>query len=76
MNKRNVFVGVAAVLFLIVVLGSILVSQWPAGSLHSTDNYAFGNTIFNDYGLAILVVGVTLFVSMLGGIYIAQEEKE
>jgi NADH:ubiquinone oxidoreductase subunit 6 (subunit J) len=76
MNKRNVFVGVAAVLFLAVVLGTILLSQWPAGSLHATDNYELGNAIFNDYGLAILIVGVTLFVSMLGGVYIAQEEKE
>jgi NADH:ubiquinone oxidoreductase subunit 6 (subunit J) len=76
MNKRRVFVGVAAVLFLAVVLGSILLSQWPAGSLHSTDNQALGDAIFNEYGLAILVVGVTLFVSMLGGVYIAQEEEE
>lgn len=76
MNKRKIFVGVAAVLFLAVVLGSILLSQWPAGSLHATDNQAFGNAIFNDYGLAILVVGITLFVSMLGGVYIAQEENE
>lgn len=76
MNKTKAFIGVAAVLFLVVVLGSILLSQWPAGSLHSTDNHALGNAIFNDYGLAILIVGVTLFVSMLGGVYIAQEEKE
>jgi NADH:ubiquinone oxidoreductase subunit 6 (subunit J) len=76
MNKRKILVGVAAVLFLVVVLGAILLSQWPAGSLHSTDNHQFGNAIFNDYGLAILIVGITLFVSMLGGVYIAQEEKE
>lgn len=76
MNKRNVFVGVAALLFLVVVLGSILLSQWPAGTLQSTDNFEFGNAIFNEYGLAVLVVGITLFVSMLGGVYIAQEEKE
>jgi NADH:ubiquinone oxidoreductase subunit 6 (subunit J) len=76
MNKRNVLVGVAAVLFLVVVLGSVLVSSWPAGSLHATNNQSLGETIFNQYGLAILVVGITLFVSMLGGVYIAQEEKE
>jgi len=76
MNKRNVFVGIAAVLFLIVVVGSILATQWPAGSLGTTSNQDFGNAIFNEYGFAVLIVGITLFVSMLGGVYIAQEEKE
>ena len=76
MNRRNVFVGIAVLLFLLVVLGSILSSQWPSGTLHSTDSNSLSSTIFNDYGLAVLVVGLVLFVSMLGGVYLAQEEKK
>jgi len=76
MNKRSVFVGIAALLFLIVVVGSILATSWSAGSLGTTNNNQFSGAIFNDFGLAVLVVGVVLFVSMLGGVYIAQEEQE
>jgi NADH:ubiquinone oxidoreductase subunit 6 (subunit J) len=75
-NKRNVVVGIAGVLFLVMVVGTMLLTQWPAGFLHATDNTQLGSDIFNEYGLAILIVGITLFVSMLGGVYIAQEEKE
>jgi NADH:ubiquinone oxidoreductase subunit 6 (subunit J) len=76
MNKRNLLVGIAAALFLVVVVVSVLITAWPAGFMHPTNNTLFSQTIFNDYGLIILVVGLTLFVSMLGGVYIAQEEKE
>lgn len=76
MNKRDVFVGITLGVFLIVVVGALLTAQWPAGSLTMTNNNDLSNTIFNDYGLAVFVVGIVLFVSMLGGVFIAQEEKE
>ncbi|MDW5561983.1 MAG: hypothetical protein SA339_02065 [Methanomassiliicoccus sp.] len=76
MNKRNVFVGITLVAFLVVVLGALLTAQWPAGSLTMTNNYDLSSTLFNEYGLAVMVVGIVLFVSMLGGVFIAQEEKE
>lgn len=76
MNKRDVFVGITLGVFLIVVVGALLTTQWPAGSLTMTNNNDLSNTIFNDYGLAVFVVGIVLFVSMLGGVFIAQEEKE
>ena len=76
MNKRNVFIGITLAMFLVVVVGALLTAQWPAGSLTSTNNYELSNAIFNDYGLAVFVVGIVLFVSMLGGVFIAQEEEE
>lgn len=76
MNKRNIVLAGTAVLFLAVVLGSVLLTQWPAGALTEVDNVEFGLSVFNQYGIAILMVGLVLFVSMLGGVFIAQEEKE
>jgi NADH:ubiquinone oxidoreductase subunit 6 (subunit J) len=76
MNKRNVFVGITLVAFLVVVMGALLTAQWPAGSLVDTNNDDLSSMIFNEYGLAVLVVGIVLFVSMLGGVFIAQEERE
>ena len=32
--------------------------------------------MFDNYGLALIGVGIVLFVSMLGGVYLAKEEEE
>lgn len=76
MNKRNIYVGATIVAFLVIVVGGLLTTQWPAGSLTTTDNNELSSMIFNEYGLAVLVVGIVLFVSMMGGVFIAQEENE
>lgn len=76
MNKRDALLACTLVLFLVVVLGSILVAQWPAGSLSSTDTNQLSDQVFNEYGLAVLVIGIVLFVSMLGGVFLAQEEEK
>ena len=76
MNKRNVYIGITLAAFLVVVVGALLTAQWPAGSLTTTDNNELSDLLFNEYGLAVLVVGIVLFVSMLGGVFIAQEENE
>ncbi len=74
MNKRNVLLAGTLLLFLIMILGSILAAQWPAGTLTSTNNNDLADLLFNDYGIVVLIVGIVLFVSMLGGVYLAQEE--
>ena len=76
MNKRNVYVGITLAAFLVLVVGSLLTAQWPAGSLTMTNNDELSSMLFNEYGLAVLIVGIVLFVSMLGGVFIAQEENE
>ncbi len=76
MNKRDALLACTLVLFLVVVLGSILAAQWPAGSLSSTDTNQLSDLVFNEYGLAVLVIGIVLFVSMLGGVFLAQEEEK
>jgi NADH:ubiquinone oxidoreductase subunit 6 (subunit J) len=73
-NKRNAILAGTLVLFLVMVLGSILAAQWPAGTLGSTSNNDLADLLFNDYGVVVLIVGIVLFVSMLGGVYLAQEE--
>lgn len=52
MNKRKVAIGVTALLFFAVVLGSVLMTQWPAGELADTDNAELGITLFETYGIA------------------------
>ena len=80
MNKRGrggkIAAGVAAVMFIGVVMGSMLMTQWPAGELADTDNFQLGVTMFNTYGIAVLMVSFVLFVALIGGVFIAQEEEE
>ncbi len=74
MNRRNALLAGTLVLFLVIILGSILAAQWPAGTLSSTNNNDLSSLLFNEYGIVVLIVGIVLFVSMLGGVYLAQEE--
>ena len=75
MNKRKVIIGVTALLFFGVVVGSVMMTEWPAGNLADTSNVELGLTMFNNYGIAVLMVGFVLFVALLGGVFIAQEEE-
>jgi NADH:ubiquinone oxidoreductase subunit 6 (subunit J) len=63
----------AALLF--IVIGSIISVQW-AGSFHEFTNQQLGNAIFESWGPTLIIVGLLMFASMLGGVYIAQEEKQ
>lgn len=35
-----------------------------------------GNALFTEWGVVVLVLGLVLFVAMMGGVFIAQEEDE
>lgn len=76
LNKRNVAIGLTTVLFLAVALGSILMTEWSAGAPADINNIELGTTLFDTYAIAVLMVGFVLFVSLLGGVFIAQEEDE
>lgn len=76
MNKRKAAVGIVAILFLAVLLGSLMAGQWPSGvDMHETSTSDLGAVLFNEYGIAVLVVGVVLFVSMMGGVFLAHDEE-
>jgi NADH:ubiquinone oxidoreductase subunit 6 (subunit J) len=76
MNKRDAYVGIALVAFLVVMVGCVLATSWAPGELTQTDTAVLSEVLFDEYGLAVIIVAFVLFVSMLGGIFIAQEEEE
>ena len=76
MNRREAFLVATLVAFLVVMVGCVLATSWAPGELTQTNTKDLSFMLFNEYGLAVVIVGIVLFVSMLGGIYIAQEEKE
>ncbi|TET90369.1 MAG: NADH-quinone oxidoreductase subunit J [Methanomassiliicoccales archaeon] len=71
----------------IVVTASVLLGFLMALSLVSTDKWDtsdineipmtdVANTLFNEYGVALVVLGILLTASVLGGIFLAREEVE
>ncbi|OPY33054.1 MAG: NADH:ubiquinone oxidoreductase subunit J [Methanomassiliicoccales archaeon PtaU1.Bin124] len=73
----------------LVVVGAMLVVmlyavyQWMGGigttgmyEILSDATKQIGNLLFDQWGAAVLVMGLVLFVAMLGGVFISQEEDE
>jgi len=80
MTRRGFAVAVVAVLFLAVLLASIFAASFPSNGnyddIHEVPAQAIGTSMFESYGVAFLIVGVALFVSMMGGVFLAQEEDD
>ncbi len=66
-------VSVVALSF--IILGTVMTMSWET-PFSPTSNQDLGYTIFTYWGPTLIVLGALMFASMLGGVYIAQEEKE
>jgi len=74
---RILAIIVLAILFIV----TIYQVDWPNGAMDDTTNEDVGQTLFgtsNDvgYGLIVLLIGLLLLVALLGGVFLAKEEKE
>jgi len=62
--------------------GAILMVDWPArGSMDENSNEEIARTMFgtsdaSGYGLIVLLIGLLLLVALLGGVFLAKEERE
>jgi len=75
-NIRSVSAAVAVIALLLVIVGSILTVTWATEQGAPFTNYDLAEALFNSWGPTLIVVGALLFASMMGGVFIAQEEKE
>jgi len=66
-------VSVVALSF--IILGTIMTMSWEAEWM-PTSNEDLGYAIFTSFGPTLIVLGALMFAAMLGGVFIAQEEKE
>ena len=80
MNKQIVYSAVmiaVGVLFLAVLIWPIMTGDFSADlEQQNTNTVELGKLMFDNYGLALIGVGIVLFVSMLGGVYLAKEEDD
>jgi NADH:ubiquinone oxidoreductase subunit 6 (subunit J) len=75
-SKQLAITAISAFALLLVMLGTILSVTWAAGAPQQYTNLDLGTMIFNSWGPTLIIVGLLMFASMLGGVYIAQEDKE
>jgi NADH:ubiquinone oxidoreductase subunit 6 (subunit J) len=74
---RELAVGLMALLFVVTVLQV----SWPDGGMDDVTNEDVAWTMFgigssSGYALVVLLVGLLLLVALLGGIFLAKEERE
>lgn len=76
MNTKKALVAFLACLALfLVIVGTILTVTWQ-GELSQVPTSDVGTAIFHTWGPTLILVGVLMFASMLGGIFIAQEDEK
>jgi NADH:ubiquinone oxidoreductase subunit 6 (subunit J) len=77
-TMRALLVLALALLF----VGAILQVSWPdTEAIDNTTNEDVGNALFgaddaSGYGLVMFFIGLLLLVALLGGVFLAKEEKE
>jgi NADH:ubiquinone oxidoreductase subunit 6 (subunit J) len=86
MKRPGYFRGLAILAFALLFVGAVLSVDWPspAGFDEQNDtvrNEDVGRAMFgvsgaSGYGLIMVFIGVLLLVALLGGIFLAKEEKE
>ena len=86
MSRTGYFRGLAILALALLFVGAVLSVDWPspAGFDEQNDTVSnedvgramFGVSGSSGYGLIMLFIGVLLLVALLGGIFLAKEEKE
>ena len=85
MKAPAVKIVVVCLLALLFVL-AVTEPTWPEGDMDQISNERLGEELFGTsgddgvkiegYGLVFFLVGLLLLVAMLGGVFLAKEEKE
>jgi NADH:ubiquinone oxidoreductase subunit 6 (subunit J) len=74
-TKRALVALLACLALFFVILGTILTVTWQ-GELNQIPTNVVGIAVFHTWGPTLILVGVLMFASMLGGVFIAQEDRE
>jgi NADH:ubiquinone oxidoreductase subunit 6 (subunit J) len=83
MRWQPVLKALSVVLLALLIILSILSASWPEEDMDEFDNTSeelgrtlFGTTDATGYGLIVFFIGLLLLVALLGGIFLAKEERE
>ncbi len=72
--------ALAAAALALMFTGAILQVDWPSGEMDQTTSREVGQTLFgysdpSGYGLVMMLIGLLLLVALLGGVFLAKEER-
>jgi NADH:ubiquinone oxidoreductase subunit 6 (subunit J) len=78
-TKSIVYKVLAVGLLLEIILYSIFSVEWgDVSSIAGSKDWtvAVGEAIFNDYGVAVVMLGLLLLAAIMGGVFLAQEDDD
>ncbi len=81
--KRNDVILLIGVTLLFVLVAESMINVPWRDELHDIPTYnntnasgpGVANSMFNDYSFTIIIIGLLLAAAMIGGVYLAKEEK-
>ncbi len=81
MRLGDIVKGLSLVLLALLLVLAVTDVSWPEGDMDPTSNYdvsesMFGTESTSGYSLVVLMIGLLLLVAILGGVFLAKEEKE
>ncbi|MCU0851987.1 MAG: hypothetical protein MUC90_01835 [Thermoplasmata archaeon] len=80
--RPNMLKALAVLALALLFVGTILSVDWPDGDIDSISNKDLGGALFGEgsvdsgYSLIVVLIGLLLLVALLGGVFLAKEEKE
>jgi len=80
MNPTLIRAG-AVVAMALMFVGAVMMVDWPDGGTDDVTSEEVAKTMFGEtsgqgYALIVFLIGLLLLVALLGGIFLAKEEKE
>ncbi len=81
MTRPGFFKGAFLVLLALLFVLAVTAVSWPEGDMDDVSNQDVSETMFGSedssgYSFIVLLIGLLLLVAILGGVFLAKEEKE
>lgn len=81
MSRGGVVKGGFLLLLALLFVLAVTSVSWPEGDMDPVSNEDVAETMFGTsdaagYALVVLMIGLLLLVAILGGVFLAKEEKE
>jgi NADH:ubiquinone oxidoreductase subunit 6 (subunit J) len=76
LGTKLVITGSLLVVILYTIYAWIDIGSIGTYQIWSDATAMLGKTLFEEWGIVVLVLGLILFATMIGGVFIAQEDDE
>jgi len=79
--RKGIWMALGAALLALIIAFTVMQVDWPDGDIDELGNEEVAETMFGTtddagYGFVLFLIGVLLLVALLGGVFLAKEERE